>query len=468
MEGLDASVLSVNEVIADNVKIRIDSGYFSKEAIASERVVESLPNYRFGEITSIFRKGIFDIKADTYVKAYEGVPFVRIGDLKAGLIQKSSTVWIDEDVHKLEEKTALKFGDLVLSKTAYPAAAMVNLKECNVSQDTIAVRLNPFGRAHFKSGFIAAFLNAKQGHALMERRFQGNVQRHLSLEDGKAIRVPNFGLLLQRRVHQIVQAADCKQDESAAKQTEAEDTLLAALGLADWTPPEPLIYTARSSEAFAAGRLDAQFFAPRIQALLDILSRDGISVGDLVTPRRHKFRPETCERFHYIEIGSIDGTGAAESVQLSSADAPSRAVWHVKPDDIITSTVRPIRRLSAQIAPEQDDYVCSSGFVVIQPHSITPELLLTYLRLPVICELLDLYASASMYPAINDTHIFTLPIPKIDTTIEAQIVGNMHDAKAGKVQATRLLEAAKRAVEIAIENGEAEAIAFLDQVEGAS
>ena len=73
-----------------------------------------------------------------------------------------------------------------------------------------------------------------------------------------------------------------------------------------------------------------------------------------------------------------------------------------------------------------------------------------------------------MYPAINDSHIFTLPIPKIDTTIEAQIVNNMHYARVAKLQAARLLEAAKRAVEIAIENGEAAAIDFLDQAEGES
>ena len=73
-----------------------------------------------------------------------------------------------------------------------------------------------------------------------------------------------------------------------------------------------------------------------------------------------------------------------------------------------------------------------------------------------------------MYPAINDTHIFGLPIPKIDTTIEAQVVGNIHDAKAAKMRTAQLLESAKRTVEIAIENGEAAAMAYLNQNQGAS
>jgi len=244
--------------------------------------------------------------------------------------------------------------------------------------------------------------------------------------------------------------------------------LLAALGLADWTPPEPLSYTAHASDAFAAGRLDARFFAPRIQALLDILGRDRRSLGDLTRPRRQKFRPQDCANLNYIEIGDIDGAGAATSTPLPCDEAPSRATWHVRPGDIITSTVRPIRRLSAQIAPEQDGYVASSGFVVIDPRQIAPELLLTFLRLPVICELLDLYASASMYPAITDAHIFGLPFPQIDAAVEAQVVANIRDARQAKARAARLLETAKRAVEIAIEDGEPAALAFLDAAEGTS
>ena len=305
MEGLEASILPVTEVIAENTKIRIDSGYFSKEAIAAESLVESLPHHPFSDITSIFRKGIFDIKAETYVAANEGIPFVRIGDLKGGLIQKDSTAWISDDAHRLEAKTALKRGDLVISKTAYPAASMVNLKECNVSQDTIAVRLNPFGRAQFRSGFIAAFLNTKQGCSLMARRFQGNVQQHLSLEDGKAIRIPLFGLPLQNRVHAIVQTADRQQNASSKKHKEAEDTLLEALGLADWEPPEPLSYTARASDAFAAGRLDAEFFQPRLKSLINKLEEAAgdfrlVALGAYSEPLKYG----SSEKLEYADKGT--------------------------------------------------------------------------------------------------------------------------------------------------------------------
>ena len=106
---------------------------------------------------------------------------------------------------------------------------------------------------------------------------------------------------------------------------------------------------------------------------------------------------------------------------------------------------------------------------MIQPRSIAPELLLTYLLLPVIGDVVGpLRQLASMYPAINAAHIFGLHIPKIDTTSETQVVDDMHNAKAAKVQADRLLETAKQAVEITPEEGPDTAIAFLNQAKGSN
>ncbi|KZY39996.1 hypothetical protein A3731_38105 [Roseovarius sp. HI0049] len=81
--------------------------------------------------------------------------------------------------------------------------------------------------------------------------------------------------------------------------------------------------------------------------------------------------------------------------------------------------------------------------------------------------MLDLYASASMYPAVTEAQILGLPFPEIDAAVEAQVVANIREAREAKGQAAQLLEAAKRAVEIAIEDGEDAALVFLDEAEGA-
>ena len=127
--------------------------------------------------------------------------------------------------------------------------------------------------------------------------------------------------------------------------------------------------------------------------------------------------------------------------------------------EAITSTVRPNRRLSAIVAPEQASCVASSGFVVLQPRAVPAEVLLTYLRLPLFCELMDLHTSASLYPAISERDLFALPFPKINKATCDAIVAAVSSAHTAR--ARTLLARAQRAVEIAIETGEAEALASL-------
>jgi hypothetical protein len=316
--------------------------------------------------------------------------------------------------------------------------------------------------------YLTAFLNSQYGVAEIKRRSRQSInQTNVNPEEVKEMLIPLLSMEIQTNIQNFFKIAFDEKRHASQKMREAERVLLAAFGLADWTAPEPLTYGAKASDALAAGRLDARFFAPRIQALLNILSADGRSISDVAKPRREKFRPEQHVTFDYIEISDMDGAGATDSTRLIATEAPSRATWHVRPGDIITSSVRPIRRLSAEIMPEQAGFVCSSGFVVVNPQDIAPEVLLTYLRLPVICELLDLYASASMYPAITDADIFNLPMPELPDAVATQIVVHVQIARAAKARAAALLHAAKRAVEIAIEDSEAAVLAYLVTVEGA-
>ena len=153
-------------------------------------------------------------------------------------------------------------------------------------------------------------------------------------------------------------------------------------------------------------------------------------------------------------VASVDGLAQSSDGDPETrdvADAPSRAAWVVKPGDIITSTVRPIRRLSALIRNNQDGCVCSSGFAVLTPktgvNGIEPEVLLTYLRLPVICEILDLYTTASMYPAIPVDSLLRIPIVVPEKAAQKQIVAKVQDAMAARQEGKRLLDKAKKSVE---------------------
>ena len=473
MEGLETSILPVSAVREGNSKIRIDSGFFTKTALQAESLVEALPNEPFGDIAATFRKGIFDIKADTYVDAGGGVPFIRIGDIKTGMIQKQTTAWIDHAIHAQESKTALKFGDLVLSKTAYPAAAFVTLPECNVSQDTIAVRLSADGKRRYRSGYIATFLNSRYGIALMARRFQGNVQQHLSLEDGKALRIPRLGLQFQERIQALILQADQQQDAVAQATMAAEQKCLEALGLSDWTPPEPLAYTARASTAFASGRIDAQYFMPAKEQVRQSLGAlPGQLLSDRVDSIRDQWVPDRAPPM--VRVRNYDVTDAlvplldAEKEPSFAADIGSMKKV-LKDGDVAISRLRAYLKEVAVVRTGDDiPSVGSSEFIVLRPKGteISPETLMIFLRSTPVQTILKWCQDGSQHPRFSERDLLAIPIPDAVAQVSPDITDVVLDGFAARHRARLLLDAAKRAVEIAIEEGEPAAMAYLDQQEG--
>lgn len=461
LEGLEVTELLLSEVRDENSKLRIDSGYFSKPMLAADLKIRQFPaGYDdLGALFNRFVKGIFDINAGSYVD--EGIPFIRIQNLKNGLINNHGMAFIPENIHIAELKTELRKGDIVLSKTAYPAASLVTFDRGNTSQDTIATTTSEYGKQRYRMPAVVAYLNSKFGQSLLWRQFQGNVQLHLTLEDGRKVPIPRFSESLQMLIESFFDRAESLRVAAIRSNKEAEKSLLHALRLDTWTPPEALSYVRSSSDVFASSRLDSQFFAPRVSELMERLGQGGLTIGDVAPARHERFKPDNSGSFNYIEIGGLGTDGTATSEPLPQREAPSRATQFVRAGDIITSTVRPIRRLSALIAPEQDGYVCSSGFVVLQPRGINAETLLTYLRLPLVCELMDLHTSATMYPAISESDLLRLPIPVISPNVQEAIATAIQQAADSRNTATILLNAAKRAVEIAIEDSEADALEWL-------
>ncbi len=250
--------------------------------------------------------------------------------------------------------------------------------------------------------------------------------------------------------------------QSRKRIQDVDDILFGSLGLEEWTGEDSSMFIRKASEVFAAGRADADYFRPRYQSLMALLRRQGKMLRDVARLRETVFTAQANQPFDYIEIGDLAADGAATSHEVPGEEAPSRATWIVQAGDVITSTVRPIRCLTGLIEPEQAGSVCSSGFAVLTPTGIPGELLFAYLRLPVICEMMDLHTTASMYPAISTTNLMRLPFLLPDDATIKKVKSQITAARAARREAHALLERAKQAVEIAIEKDEASALAQLN------
>ncbi|ELV7509810.1 MULTISPECIES: restriction endonuclease subunit S [Aeromonas] len=468
MEGLEITELMLSGLRAENDKLRIDSGYFSKPMLSAEQKIRRYAaGYdELGSLFSRFVKGIFDINSDTYVD--DGIPFIRIQNLKDGLIDNRGMAFIPEDIHQSERKTELCEGDIVLSKTGYPAASIFVLERGNTSQDTIATTLSEYGKKHYRAPVVVAYLNSKYGQALLWRQFQGNVQLHLSLEDGRKVPIPRFSETLQIAIENCFNSAKKLRTDAALSIENAENILLHALGLDTWSVPEPLSYIRSSSEVFNATRLDAEHFQPRFQSLVELIDETGAGTKlgkHLLNNKRGKQPAYVDEGLPVVNSKHV----LRNDVRL---DADNRMAISeegdllIRPGDVLFNGtgVGTIGRSAAYL--HETLAIPDNHVTILRPDKkLDPVYLALFLnskagQFQVEQRLRGSSGQIELYP--NDIAEFSIWLAP--TTLQQSVRQQVEQSFAQKQNAARLLDAAKRAVEIAIEESEAAAVAYLDNI----
>jgi Type I restriction modification DNA specificity domain/Type I restriction enzyme R protein N terminus (HSDR_N) len=157
--------------------------------------------------------------------ADDGIPFIRVGNLKPNYIDISNIVYFDESKRNLLGKAFVKPEDLLMSRSGSVGIVAVVPPEANgfafgSFQIKFTLRkglANPF--------FIAYFLNSAIGNAQVEQQKTGSIQMNITIEGIKALKVPLPAIEIQNK---IVKEADEQRTQANFLRDEAEGTILTA------------------------------------------------------------------------------------------------------------------------------------------------------------------------------------------------------------------------------------------------
>jgi hypothetical protein len=429
--------------------MRLDAEHYKPEYLSFARLVAR--GDALGELVSAI------IHPVELTREYEdaGVPILLAQNIRRNRLSFGVQAFMGERFRAILARNEILPGDVVMTRSGAnfgDAAAYLKAppgsKEYFACADCLIIR--PRG---VRCGYLSTYLNTAVGRSLLTRGAYGAAQPHIAPPYLRTLRIPRLGQL-ESNVHDEVARAAKLIEQSSVASAAAEKILLRALELDDATDNFVRYCTRPFTELLKARRFDAEYFSTQYQRALSKLGKGGRTLGEVAVLAERRLDVSQFGRedvLNYIEIGSLSGDGQTESETINLADIPSRAQWVVRAGDVITSTVRPVRRLSAIISETQDGFVCSSGFAVLAPKrgedAVEPEVLLTYLRLPVICGLLDLNTTASMYPAIPVDRLLSIPILLPPKGVRVSIVEKIRESFGARREATRLLEKAKKTVE---------------------
>jgi type I restriction enzyme S subunit len=442
-----------SEVNTSNIfgAIRLDAEFYQPRYQENESKLRTFGHLTtLGQITPKFVKGIFDINAEEYTQ--EGIPFVRISNLRDMFISDRNLAFISLERHLMEPKTALKKFDIVISKTAIPAASLVQVDECNTSQDIIAVQTNRSPQFNF---YLVAFLNSRFGLLQMERLFQGNIQSHLSLEEARTILVPLPDEGFEREIADLMNESMLMREQSSKLYSEAEMLLLDTLGLNDLNATNASTYERDFQEVASAGRFDAQYYHPEKYEVLEALKpMSGENIGDLFKSLNQIV--DANDDFA-SEVQNYDLTDALQFFLPDIAPMPIVELGSNKKrfrrGDVVISRLRSYLKEIAIVEATSLACVGSTEFFVLRPRSeqVLSELLLVYLRSEPVQKILRWCQDGSQHPRFKEDELLSIKLPDRLLTIQDVVKDKVREAIQTFYDAQNLLEAAKRRVEELIE-----------------
>lgn len=432
----------------------------------ADHALRTLPHASVAEMAaSILSFGAYALTNSVEYQE-EGIPFLRCMNIKNDFVSFDDCLRITPEAHELLHKSEIEPETVLLTMSGSVGNATVALPTwqypVNSNQDIAKIvvqDIDPY--------YLASFFGSHYGKAQMRRLPVGSVQQHIFLSMIETIIVSRLDEKLEKSIGRLCRTAYSTRDVADKILKSADSLLLEKLGLHDWSAPEPLAYRASASSVVEARRFDANYFAPKYEAVFAKLRATGAAktLNDgMATLVSRGSQPE------YNEAGlPVINSKHVRTNRVLLSDDNRRAVPKKlliqRGDVLVNGTgVGTIGRAAPYL--DEQDAVPDNHVTVVRPTEINPLYLSVYLNSQVGQLQIERMISGSsgqieLYPA-DIRRIVIWDAPK---ELQQEIADAIQRSFAMENQASELLAAAKRAVEIAIEDGEAAAIDFIAEQE---
>ncbi len=470
LEGLEITIIKRSQL---NKELRYEAEYFRKRYLIED---SALSNWKMKPIESF--ADVTDGPHGYHI-VDDASPIVMLTakNARGWFTDRKNADPIAESVDTANKRSSLKVHDVILStRGTVGLCALVTSESLPANIDQDVARISWQIADAFLPEFVVAYLNCKFGQDYMIRQASGMVQQGLSLQKVRKIPIPLLSETVQGAVTNTLRTALGLQRSATAQIAESEVSLLRSLGLENWQPPEPLTYSRRASDAFAASRLDADYYSPaKFDTLAALAALPHRALGEHCHAVREMFDPFTAGRG--VRVRNFDLGDALrpvlddETPVVSAAAEVGSMKKRFQTGDVVISRLRSyLREIAVVRTSPEVPAVGSSEFIVLRPRAIgnapaiTPETLLVFLRSRPVQTILKWCQDGSHHPRFGEEDLLPIPVPDAVLAASPEIDRLVNAALTARLEARALLERAKRAVEIAIEESEAAALRLLGSV----
>lgn len=458
MDGLECKEVLLSEVLGNKDR-RIDSAFYTAKILYNDKLTyEKLGTYlvstQYGVSKNMNEENM-------------GYPIFRMNEIHHMLcdLNPSKTV----ELSKREfGKFKLNNRDVLFNRTnSYEFVGRTGIYYYNGIDQTFAsylVRLNPDNN-NILSEYLVAFLNSKYGVAEIKRRARQSInQTNVNPEEVKEIKIPVISNPIQKVIKKCFDKANQLRISATNEYSNAESILLNSFDLKLQNEDSITFSIKTLKNSFnSTGRLDAEYYQPKYTAYVEALKTID-TVQTICNIYDKNFIPCEDIEYNYIELANVGSVGNINNVRkILGKELPSRARRQVKTGQVIISSVEGSLESCALITEEYNNSLCSTGFYVVDSEILNSETLLILFKSELIQALLKQHCSGTILTAITKDELLSIPLPIIDVALQQEIAKKVQKSFALRRQSEKLLEYAKRVVEIIIEQDEETAMKWLKE-----
>ena len=383
--------------------------------------------------------------------------------------------WVDDK----NKRSSLVENDLILSTrgtVGYCAIVKSNVLPANIDQDVARIAISD---DFFLPEYLLTFLNCEFGQGWIKRNTTGMVQQGLSLQKVRQAPIPLLGNNFQYRIKTIVDNAHTCITNSELLFANTQTILLSELGLTNWQPKHQLTFVKNYSDTEQAGRIDAEYFQPKYEEIIKAIKNyhsGWDTLKNLCELVGHPSNPpyadtdDTDKTFivtqkHLGDFSLNDEFwNDAEALYTTREFIDKNCQYVLKKGDVLLYSVGAYIG-KANIYMENVKATIGSFLTLLRTKKdrLNPYYLMSFLNTDVGIAISKQHQRGMAQQYLYPYDIRTFPIPLLPEQKQTEIQQKVTESFALRKQSKHLLECAKRAVEIAIEQDEKKAINWLKE-----
>lgn len=472
MDGLEAVEVKLSEckLIID---FRIDANTYKKDYIRTDKILKSLSAKTIESLmVSIQNFGAYSLC--NYINFCEsGIPFLMTQNVRHNYIDWNDVRYIDGKSHKLLRKSHCTAKQVLVTMAGEYLGRVAVYNEsfiCSSNQAIAKITLqkgyNPY--------YISTFLNTRYGQNQINRfkTITGQPNINMGLIQSLEVVVPNkeFADIIE----QVVLYSDTLRKEAKAVYEAAETILLSYLGLGNYTPnPSGIAVKSLSNSFITNGRLDSEYYQPKYEEILQAISIHNQKklggTNGLVNIKKSIEPGSDCygnEGVPFVRVSNFSKYEISEpDIKIPCNIVNNIHELYPKKDTVLLSKDGSI---GIAYKVEEDMQCVTSGAILHLIVKNKAEVLTDYLTLVLNSKVVQMQAERDAGGSIiqhwkpSEIEDVVIPILKMDKQLE--IATKIQESFVLRKKSIKILELAKAAVEVAIEQGEDKAMAMLEGV----